>query len=41
MTQTADSSATSARSGLHTEEFATRRTLVLRRFLRNKPAVVS
>ncbi len=39
MTQTSD--ATAARSGLHTEEFATRRTLVLRRFLRNKPAVVS
>ncbi|WKG01962.1 ABC transporter permease [Mycolicibacterium sp. HK-90] len=39
MTQTSD--ATSARSGLHTEEFATRRTLVFRRFLRNKPAVVS
>ena len=32
---------TSARSGLHTEEFATRRTLVFRRFLRNKPAVAS
>lgn len=39
MTQSSD--ATSARSGLHTEEFATRRTLVFRRFLRNKPAVVS
>ncbi|MGV9799302.1 ABC transporter permease [Mycobacterium sp. NPDC003449] len=36
-----EASATSARSGLHTEEFATRRTLVLRRFLRNRPAVVS
>ncbi|MGV0745564.1 ABC transporter permease [Mycolicibacterium sp. XJ870] len=36
-----DASTTSAQSGLHTEEFATRRTLVWRRFLRNKPAVVS
>lgn len=36
-----DPTTTSARSGLHTEEFATRRTLVLRRFLRNRPAVVS
>ncbi|MFN3008704.1 ABC transporter permease [Mycolicibacterium wolinskyi] len=36
-----DASTTSARSGLNTEEFATRRTLVLRRFLRNRPAVVS
>lgn len=40
MTQS-DTSATAARSGLHTEEFATRRTLVARRFVRNKPAVVS
>jgi peptide/nickel transport system permease protein len=31
----------SARSGLHTEVFASRRTLVTRRFLRNRPAVVS
>ncbi|MDH6197471.1 peptide/nickel transport system permease protein [Mycobacterium frederiksbergense] len=38
-TQTADG--TAARSGLHTEEFATRRTLVFRRFVRNRPAVVS
>ncbi len=38
---TAASEATAARSGLHTEEFATRRTLVFRRFLRNWPAVVS
>lgn len=38
---TSTSTATSARSGLHTEQFATRRTLVFRRFLRNKPAVVS
>lgn len=37
----AASEATAARSGLHTEEFATRRTLVFRRFLRNWPAVVS
>ncbi|CQD18474.1 peptide ABC transporter permease [Mycolicibacterium conceptionense] len=36
-----DATTTSARSGLHTEEFATRRTLVFRRFLRNKPAVIS
>lgn len=32
---------TDTRSGLHSERFATRRTLVLRRFLRNTPAVVS
>ncbi|WP_458316797.1 ABC transporter permease [Mycolicibacterium brisbanense] len=36
-----DTSATAARSGLHTEEFATRRTLVVRRFMRNKPAVAA
>ena len=36
-----DTSATAARSGLHTEEFATRRTLVFRRFMRNKPAVAA
>lgn len=36
-----DATTTLARSGLHTEEFATRRTLVFRRFLRNKPAVIS
>lgn len=36
-----DATTTSAQSGVHTEEFATRRVLVLRRFLRNKPAVVS
>lgn len=36
-----ETSSTTAQSGLHTEEFATRRTLVFRRFLRNKPAVVS
>lgn len=43
MSQTSDTTtdATAARSGLHTEEFATRRTLVFRRFLRNWPAVVS
>ncbi|WP_193048267.1 ABC transporter permease [Mycolicibacterium baixiangningiae] len=34
-----DSTSTSARSGLHTERFASRRTLVRRRFLRNRPAV--
>ena len=33
--------ATSAKSGLHDEAFASRRALVLRRFLRNRPAVVS
>lgn len=37
---TADSS-TTANSGLAVASFASRRTLVLRRFLRNKPAVVS
>jgi peptide/nickel transport system permease protein len=36
-----ENSATAARSGLHTEEFATRRTLVFRRFMRNKPAVAA
>lgn len=36
-----DSTATSVKSGLHVEEFASRRTLVLRRFLRNRPAVAS
>jgi glutathione transport system permease protein len=33
--------ATSVKSGLRTEEFASRRTLVLRRFARNRSAVVS
>jgi glutathione transport system permease protein len=33
--------ATSVKSGLHTEEFASRRTLVMRRFRRNQSAVVS
>ena len=33
--------ATTAKSGLHADEFASRRTLVWRRFLRNKPAVVA
>jgi peptide/nickel transport system permease protein len=37
--QTTDSAA--ARSGLHTDTFTSRRQLVLRRFLRNRPAVVS
>lgn len=32
---------TAAKSGVDTHEFATRRTLVARRFVRNKPAVVS
>ena len=34
-------SATSAKSGLDAENFVSRRTLVWRRFLRNKPAVVA
>ena len=34
-------SATTAKSGVDVAAFASRRTLVLRRFLRNKPAVVS
>ncbi len=34
-------SATTAKSGVDVDGFASRRTLVLRRFLRNKPAVVS
>ncbi len=34
-------SATAAKSGLDAEKFASRRTLVWRRFLRNKPAVVA
>lgn len=34
-------SATTAKSGVDVASFASRRTLVLRRFLRNKPAVVS
>src|SRR5437879_3840911 len=33
--------ATNVKSGLHTEEFASRRTLVMRRFRRNQSAVVS
>src|ERR1700704_432097 len=33
--------ATTAKSGVDVARFASRRTLVLRRFLRNKPAVVS
>ena len=40
MTETTDS-ATAARSGLDAQKFASRRTLVWRRFLRNKPAVVA
>ncbi|KUI33266.1 ABC transporter permease [Mycobacterium sp. GA-2829] len=36
-----DSTSTAARSGLHTERFASRRTLVLRRFLRNRQAVIA
>ncbi len=34
-----DSTSTTAQSGLDSSRFASRRTLVLRRFLRNKPAV--
>jgi peptide/nickel transport system permease protein len=34
-------SATTAKSGVDVARFATRRTLVLRRFVRNKPAVIS
>jgi peptide/nickel transport system permease protein len=33
--------ATEAKSGIHVEAFASRRTLVARRFVRNKPAVMS
>jgi glutathione transport system permease protein len=36
-----EAAATSVKSGLNTEEFASRRTLVMRRFLRNQSAVVS
>jgi peptide/nickel transport system permease protein len=36
-----EATATSVKSGLHTEEFASRRTLVMRRFLRNRSAVAS
>ncbi|SEH70150.1 peptide/nickel transport system permease protein [Mycolicibacterium rutilum] len=38
---TESQSATSAQSGVRTAGFASRRTLVFRRFVRNKPAVVS
>jgi peptide/nickel transport system permease protein len=38
---TTDTTTTNARSGLNTVRFASRRNLVLRRFLRNKPAVVA
>lgn len=38
---TESQSATSAQSGVRPAAFASRRTLVLRRFLRNKPAVIS
>jgi peptide/nickel transport system permease protein len=38
---TVPSEATSVQSGVDAEKFASRRTLVLRRFLRNKPAVFS
>ncbi len=38
MTQAA---ATAAQKGVHTTQFASRRTLLLRRFLRNEPAVVA
>jgi peptide/nickel transport system permease protein len=36
-----EDTAISVKSGLRTEEFASRRTLVRRRFLRNRPAVIS
>jgi peptide/nickel transport system permease protein len=36
-----ETSATSVKSGLHTEKFASRHTLVMRRFRRNQSAVVS
>ena len=36
-----DATATSVKSGLRAEEFASRRTLVMRRFLHNRSAVVS
>jgi len=41
MTQATETTATTVRSGLDTARFASRRTLVLRRFLRNVPAVVA
>lgn len=43
MTETGDdaTTATSVKSSLHTEEFASRRTLVMRRFRQNQSAVVS
>jgi len=41
MTQTAETTTTNARSGLDAARFASRRNLVLRRFVRNKPAVVA
>jgi peptide/nickel transport system permease protein len=41
MTQTAPRTGTTIRAGVDTARFASRRTLVLRRFVRNTPAVVS
>ena len=41
MSETTTTEATSARSGVDVAAFASRRTLVRRRFVRNKPAVVS
>jgi peptide/nickel transport system permease protein len=41
MTQELTAEATPARSGIHPAAFTSRRTLLARRFLRNKPAVVA
>jgi peptide/nickel transport system permease protein len=41
MTQTTPVATTTVQSGLDTARFASRRNLVMRRFLRNKPAVVA
>jgi peptide/nickel transport system permease protein len=41
MTEMTETTATSVKSGSHAEEFASRRTLVMRRFLRNRSAVLS
>ncbi|WP_375483279.1 ABC transporter permease [uncultured Mycobacterium sp.] len=41
MTQQVTAEATPVRSGIHPAEFTSRRTLLARRFLRNKPAVVA
>ncbi|HWT49193.1 MAG TPA: peptide ABC transporter permease, partial [Mycobacterium sp.] len=41
MTQEATAETTPARSGIHPATFTSRRNLVARRFVRNKPAVVA